>query len=69
MTLREFILKRVQLFSFLVTMILLAQIILGNAIAPEQVLHYSDFIETFVMAGLCILPTIVTYSKKELFLS
>lgn len=66
MTLREFIIKRVQIFFFLVTMILIAQIILGNAITPKQVLHYSDLTSTLIMAGLCMLPSVVTYSKKEL---
>ena len=68
MTLREFIIKRVQIFFFLVTMILIAQVIIGNAIAPEQVLHYSDLTSTLIMAGLCMLPSVVTYSKKELSL-
>ena len=68
MTIKEFIINRVQLFFFLVTTILLAQILLGNAIEPDRVLHYKDFIGTFEMAGLCIIPTIVTYSKKELSL-
>ncbi len=68
MTFKEFIIPRIQLFFFLVTMILLAQVVLGISIVPDQVLHYSDFISTFVMAGLCMLPTFVTYSKKELTL-
>lgn len=65
MTFKEFIIDKVQLFFFLVTMILLAQVILGTAIEPERVLHYKDFTGTFAMAGLCVLPTFVGYSKKE----
>ncbi len=68
MTLKEFIIDKLQLFFFLVTMILLAQVILGMAIEPDRVLHYKDLIGTFAMAGLCVLPTIVAYSKKELTL-
>ena len=68
MTFKEFILSRIQVFFFLVTMILLTQVVLGNIIEPDRVLYYKDFIGTFVMAGLCMLPTIVTYSKKELSL-
>lgn len=68
MTIKEFITSRIQLFFFLVTMILMAQILLGNAIEPDRVLYYKDFIGTFKMAGLCIIPTFVTYSKKELTL-
>lgn len=66
MTLKELIIQKLQLFSFLVTMILAAQILLGTSIEPDRVLHYKDFTDTFIMAGLCILPTFVTYSKKEL---
>ncbi len=66
MTFKEFIMSRIQIFFFLVTMILLAQVLLGNAIEPDRVLYYKDFLGTFVMAGLCVLPTFVTYSKKEL---
>ena len=68
MTLKEFLMKKVQLFFFLVTMILLAQVILGNALEPERVLYYKDFSGTFTMAFLCMLPTVVSYSKKELTL-
>ena len=68
MTIKEFIINRLQLFFLLVTMILMAQVILGNAIEPDRVLYYKDFIGTFEMAGLCIIPTFVTYSKKELTL-
>lgn len=66
MTFKKFIINRIQVFFFLVTMILLAQVVLGNIIEPDRVLYYKDFIGTFVMAGLCMLPTVVTYSKKEL---
>lgn len=68
MTLKEFLIKKVQLFFFLVTMILLAQVVLGNVFEPDRVLYYKDFAGTFMMAFLCMLPTIVTYSKKELTL-
>ena len=66
MTFKEFIMPKIQMFFFLVTMILLAQVILGNAIEPDRVLYYKDFMGTFLMAGLCMLPTVVLYSKKEL---
>lgn len=66
MTFKEFIIPKVQLFFFLVTMVFFAQMVLGNAIEPQRVLYYSDFKSTFIMAGLCMLPSVVTYSKKEL---
>lgn len=33
---------------------------------PDRIFYYKDFTDTFIMAGLCIIPTIVIYSKKEL---
>ncbi len=65
MTIKEFILMRVQLFFFLVTMILAASFFVGITVAPEQELYYQDLISPIIMAGLCILPTCVTYFKKE----
>ena len=44
----------------------MAQGSLGNAIEPDRVLYYKDFSSTFVIAFLCMLPTVVLYSKKEL---
>ena len=43
MTFKEFIIPKIQMFFFLVTMILMAQVILGNAIEPDRVLYYKDF--------------------------
>lgn len=65
MNIKEFIVSRFQMFFFLVTMILFAQMVLGNAIEPQRVFHYKDFVGTFFMAFLCVLPTIAVYSKKE----
>lgn len=66
LTIEEFIIKRFQVFFLLVTLILTAQFIIGNVLAPEQVLHYSDLLSPVIMAALCMIPTFVTYSKKEL---
>ena len=65
MSFKDFLVSRFQLFFFLVTMILLTQVVMGNIIEPERTLYYKDFIGTFLMAGLCVLPTFITYSKKE----
>lgn len=66
MTFKEFIIQKLQLYFFLVTMIFFAQMVLGNAIEPQKVFYYSDLKATFIIAGICILPTLVTCSKKEL---
>lgn len=65
MTFKEFIISRVQIFFCLVPLILIASVILGNVYAPEQVLHYADLLAPIITAGLCVLPTCVTYFRKE----
>lgn len=66
MTIKEFIIQRIRLFFFLTAMILLAQFAVGSVLAPDQAIHYRDLISPFTMAGLCILPTVVTFSRKKL---
>ena len=68
MSLKEFIEKRVKLFFILSVMILIAQAIIGMIAAPGKSLHirYIDLLSPLYMAGLCILPTVVTYSRKKL---
>lgn len=66
MTVKEFIIKRVYLFFILSVLILIAQCVIGSVFAPDQELHYSDLKSPLIIAGLCILPTIVTYSRKKL---
>ena len=70
MTIKEFLLKRLQLFFFLSVMILIAQAVIGTIIEPGETLHirYIDLLSPLYIAALCILPTVVTYSRKKLTL-
>lgn len=65
MTLKEFIISRVQLFFFLVPLILTATVVIGSVAAPEQEIHYYQLLNPIITAGLCVLPTCVTYFRKE----
>lgn len=65
MTLKEFVLSRVQMFFVLVTLILLGSAVYGKIFAPEQELFYYHLFSPIIIAGACILPTCVTYFKKE----
>ena len=65
MTFKDFIISRVQIFFCLVPLILMASVLLGSVYAPEQVFHYADLLAPIITAGLCVLPTCVTYFKKE----
>ncbi len=65
MTFKEFILSRVQVFFVLVTLILFGSAVLGEIYAPEQELRYYHMFSPILLAGACVLPTCVTYFKKE----
>ncbi len=65
MTIKEFVISRFQLFCFLVTMILTTEYFIGVFAMPDQVLHNRDLLGPIAAAGLCIIPTCVTYFKKE----
>ena len=65
MTIKEFITSRLQLFFFLVTLILIASVILGYIFEPERELRYYHLLSPLIIAGLCVLPTCLTYYKKE----
>ncbi len=68
MTVKDFIVSRIRLFFFLTVMILLAQSIVGTVAEPGVLLHirYIDLLSPLYVAGLCTLPTVVTYSRKKL---
>ena len=68
MTVKEFLLNRLKLFFFLSVMILIAQSVIGTIAAPGQSLHirYIDLLNPLEVAALCIVPTVVTYSRKKL---
>ena len=65
MTFKEFIISRVQIFFCLVPLILIASVLFGSVYAPEQVLHYDDLLAPIRTAAWCVLPTCVTYFRKE----
>lgn len=68
MTVKEFIISRVKLFFFLSVMILIAQSVIGSIAEPGESLHirYIDLLSPLYIAGLCILPTIVSFSRRKL---
>lgn len=65
MTFKEFIISRVQIFFTLVTLILTATVILGAIYQPEKELRYYHLLSPVIIAACCVLPTCVTYFKKE----
>ena len=65
MTVKEFIISRVQIFFFLVTLILTASAVMGLVYQPDMELRYYHFFSPILIAACCVLPTCVTYYKKE----
>ena len=65
MTFKEFLISRVQLFFLLVTLIFAVSLIFGLVFTPDAELHYYQLIGPFILAAMCVLPTFITYSRKE----
>lgn len=65
MTVKKFIISRVQIFFFLVTLILIASAVMGLIYQPDMELRYYHLFSPVIMAACCVLPTCVTYYKKE----
>lgn len=65
MTIKEFLISRIQLYFLLVTLIFAASMIIGMIFTPGQELYYYQLIGPFFLAALCVLPTFITYSRKE----
>ena len=65
MTIKDFIRSRLQLYFFLVTLILTADFIIGSMFDPNRQLSNIDLTGPLILAGLCIRPTFVTYFKDE----
>lgn len=65
MAFKRFLVLHLQLYCVLVTLIFAASYIVGLIFAPEQNISYSQLVGPFVLAGLCVLPTFITYFRKE----
>ena len=65
MTLREFIISRVHLYFILVALIFAVSMGVGLIFTPDRAIYYYQLIGPFILAGMCVLPTLVTYFRKE----
>lgn len=66
MDLKRFIVNKLILFFMLSALITAAVSLIGYVFDPGASLGYGDMIMPVVYAALCTLPTLVTYSKREL---
>ena len=66
MTLRQFLIRKLMLFFTLSTLITVAIYLLGVTLDPDARFGYESFLSPLLYAGCCVLPSLVTWSKREL---
>ena len=66
MDLKRFLINRLILFFILSTLIAIAVSLIGSAFDPGARLSYASLLMPMEYAALCLLPTLVTYSRREL---
>ena len=66
MSVKEFLVKKLGLFFMLTTLITVAMVILGTRLDSAARFGYEGFLSPLIYAGCCVLPSLVTYSRREL---
>ena len=66
MKLKQFLIKQMILFFMLSTLITVAVSLIGSAFDREALFGYREMLTPIKYAALCMLPTFVTYSRREL---
>ena len=66
MDLRQFLRRKLMLFFILSTLITVAVFILGSVFDPGARFGYDALLSPLFYAGCCVIPSLVTYSRKEL---
>ncbi len=66
MNLRQFLIRKLMLFFTLTTLITVAMYLLGIAFDPGARFGYDGFLSPLIFAGACVLPSLVTWSNREL---
>ena len=66
MSFKQFMINKLTQFFMLTTFISVAICIIGLKFDKGTVFGYEAYLSPLIFAGACIVPTLVTYSKKEL---
>ena len=66
MELKRFLVNRLILFFILSTLIAVAVSLIGSAFDADASLSYGSLLMPMEYAALCMLPTLVTFSRREL---
>lgn len=68
MEIKRFLINKLILFFMLSTLITVAVALIGSAFDGDAELSYRDMLTPIRYAALCLLPTLVTYARRELSL-
>ncbi len=66
MSIKQFLIRKLMLFFTLSTLITVAMVILGVTLEPDARFGYEALLSPLFYAGCCVLPSLATYSKREL---
>ena len=66
MSIKQFIVRKLGLFFMLSTLITVAIYLLGSHFDWEARFGYDGFLSPLLYAGCCVVPSLVTWSKREL---
>ena len=66
MEFRRFLVSKLILFFILSTLITVSVSLIGIAFGNGAPISYRDMLAPIMYAALCMIPTFVTYSKREL---
>ncbi len=66
MSFKQFLIKKLFQFFMLTTFITVAIWVLGSMYDKEALFGYEAYLSPLLFAGACIVPTLVTFSTKEL---
>lgn len=66
MSIKQFLIRKLGLFFMLTTLITVAMVILGSQLDSDARFGYDGFLSPLIYAGCCVIPSLVTYSKREL---
>lgn len=66
MSLKQFLIRKLGLFFMLTTLITFAIYLLGSHLDSGARFGYDGFLSPLIYAGCCVIPSLVTWSKREL---
>jgi hypothetical protein len=66
MSLKSFLFEKLSLFFMLTTLITVAISVIGHVFDANARFGYDSLLTPLVYAGCCVVPTLVTYSRREL---